>query len=245
MIQYGLIGRSLRHSFSPDYFARKFAAEGLSCEYAAFELADIGLLPGILEAHPLLKGLNVTIPYKESVMEFLEETDEAAAAIGAVNCISIDKGKLKGFNTDWLGFGRSAESLLPAGNREDIKALVFGTGGAAKAVGYALDSIGIPYLTVSRGAGGDLRYADLDAALLQEHFLLVNTTPVGMYPQTEAQLPIPAAGITSSHMLYDLIYNPETTAFMRAGLEKGAKVKNGLEMLHIQAEESWKIWQYC
>ena len=245
MTQYGLIGKSLRHSFSPAYFARKFAAEGLSCEYAAFELESINLLPGVLEAHPLLKGLNVTIPYKESVMDFLEETDEAAAAIGAVNCISIDKGKLKGFNTDWLGFARSAESLLPGGSREGLKALVFGTGGASKGVRYALDSMGIPYLTVSRGGGGDLRYADLDVPLLQDYLLLVNTTPVGMYPQVEAQLPIPLAGITPSHMLYDLIYNPETTAFMRAGLEKGAAVKNGLEMLYIQAEESWKIWQYC
>lgn len=244
MIQYGLIGKSLGHSFSPGYFARKFATEGLDAEYKAFEIAAIDMLPDVLNAYPLLKGLNVTIPYKESVIALLHEVDAAAAIIGAVNCIGIEPdGRLKGFNTDWLGFGRSVATMMKEVDLTTVSALVFGTGGAAKAVWYALQQLGISYLTVSRGVDGDLRYTDLDAAIMKEHQLLVNTTPIGMYPDVTACLPLSADWILPHHFLYDLIYNPDITAFMRLGLERKARVKNGLEMLHIQAEESWAIWK--
>lgn len=237
---YGIIGYPLLHSFSPAYFARKFEALGIDASYQIFELENIVAFPSLLQQHPYLQGLNVTIPYKRSIVPYLDELDEDAAAIGSVNCISISGGKTKGYNTDHTGFRKSLEPLLQP---QHNKALILGTGGSSYAVAYALDRLGIAYQKVSRTkADGTLTYNELDADLLSNHPLIINTTPVGMHPR-ETECPLASyEGIGNSHLLYDLIYNPALTEFLRRGSELGAAVKNGLEMLHIQAEASWEIW---
>ena len=238
---YGLIGYPLSHSFSKRYFTEKFTNEQKAGHfYELFPLEKIEALPDLLKRLPQLKGLNVTIPYKEMVIPFLDEIDAAAKSIGAVNTIKILNGKLKGFNTDVYGFEKSllniSEEALPK------QALILGTGGAAKAVAYVLNQLNISFLKVSRGEKGDLRYSDIDASLLQSHPLIVNTTPLGMSPKTETCPDLPYQHLNEANVLYDLVYNPEKTLFLKRGTEQFCKVKNGLEMLHLQAEKAWEIW---
>lgn len=235
---YGIIGYPLSHSFSPGYFREKFRQLGIAASYDAFPLEAITALPALLEQHPALRGLNVTIPYKQAVMAWLDALDDTAAAVGAVNCIRIDNGRLKGYNTDCIGFLESLEPLLEAQHRQ---ALVLGTGGAAKAVQYALQQLGIRYKLVSR-SGGDLRYSDLDAALVNDYKLIVNTTPLGMYPAVDACPELPYEALGPQHLLYDLVYNPEETLFLQKGKARGAVIKNGYDMLIGQAEAGWRIW---
>jgi Shikimate 5-dehydrogenase len=241
MRRFGLIGYPLSHSFSQKFFTEKFQREHITgCVYENFPIADISELPGILQQYPVLEGLNVTIPYKERVIPFLHHQDEVVQAIGACNCIRIKEGKLFGFNTDVAGFEVSLDKLLQPYHK---KALVLGTGGAAKAVHYVLKKRGIEFIEVSRNPQGrnQISYADVDA-VMHDHLLIVNTTPLGMYPNVEEFPPIAYDMLTPRHYLFDLIYNPPATAFLKKGEEKGALVKNGGEMLVIQAEESWKIW---
>ncbi len=245
MRKFGLIGYPLTHSFSKKYFTSKFEKEGLhNCGYELYEIPDIRLLPQILDANPELEGLNVTIPYKQQVIPYLHELDPACAQIGAVNCIHIQDGKLKGYNTDYIGFRDSLVSWLP---KKEIKALVLGTGGASKAVIQALKDLSIPFLCVSRSAdpnSGIISYADLnrDETYFQTYHLIINTTPLGTYPHTEAMPEINSAFVNGMHKVYDLVYNPEKTFLMRSLEARGAVVKNGLEMLYLQAEAAWKIW---
>ncbi|ACU59167.1 shikimate dehydrogenase family protein [Chitinophaga pinensis] len=238
---YGLIGYPLSHSFSKGFFAEKFAREGIKeCMYDSFPIPTIGDLPALLTQQPGLQGLNVTIPYKEVVIPYLDELSPAAAKMKAVNCIRFKDGRKIGYNTDAIGFRRSLEPLLQPHHN---KALILGTGGAAKAVQYVLESLNIPYQLVSRQASAaTISYEQLDAATMASHTLIVNTTPLGMYPNLEAAPAIPYELLTADHLLYDLIYNPAVTAFLQKGADKGATIKNGHEMLILQAEASWEIW---
>jgi shikimate dehydrogenase len=239
---FGLIGYPLGHSFSKKYFTRKFEEEQIAdAAYDLFELSDIAQLPEVLRAHPNLKGLNVTVPYKQAVMPYLDYIDPAAAKIGAVNTIRLADGRLTGFNSDYIGFLQSLQEFYPpaAGGA----ALVLGTGGAAKAVTAALDHLGIPFRLVSRKVQKDgLSYADLTPTVIAEHPLIINTTPLGMHPRTEESPGLPYEALTSRHYLYDLVYNPAETTFLKKGAAAGAHVKNGYDMLVLQAEESWRIW---
>lgn len=235
---YGLIGYPLSHSFSPAYFNNKFATENIDARYDAYAIPSVEDLKTLLQEHPQLKGLNVTIPYKEQVLPLLYETDAAAREIGAVNCIKIEVGKLIGYNTDHIGF---AESLKPLLQPQHTHALILGTGGAAKAVMYALLQLGIEYKIVSR-TGGDMQYADVDEEIMDKYRLIINTTPLGMYPATDTAPEIPYQYLTKEHLLYDLVYNPEETLFLQKGKQQGATIKNGYEMLILQAEVSWQIW---
>lgn len=236
---FGLIGYPLTHSFSPGYFARKFAVERIAARYEAFPLLEISGFKALLATQQLC-GLNVTIPYKQAVMPLLTEVDAVALAIGAVNCISIKSGRTTGHNTDAAGFEKSLMPLLGRGHK---RALVLGTGGAAKAVTYVLDKLNIPFLQVSRTKSKNtVTYDDVDTALIELHKIIINTTPLGMYPNVEAMPPLPYAAVGAGHLLYDLIYNPGETAFLAQGRERGATTKNGIEMLYLQAEESWAIW---
>jgi shikimate dehydrogenase len=238
---FGLLGKTLKHSFSKSYFTEKFAREGLAgYQYENFELESISQLPLLLRHHPELYGLNVTIPYKEDVIPFLHVQNEIVQKIKACNCIKIINGQLYGFNTDVIGFKKSLEKELKPRHK---KALVLGTGGAAKAVHYALELLGIEYITVSRTKKtGMLSYEELTGDILSEYLLIVNTSPVGMYPKVDEAPLIPYEFITSEHYLFDLIYNPEKTRFLQKGEERGATICNGHEMLILQAEESWRIW---
>jgi shikimate dehydrogenase len=238
---YGLIGKPLTHSFSKGYFAEKFAAEGIvDCRYENFELASIDDLPGLLSAHPELCGLNVTIPYKELVLPFLHEKSAGVGSIGACNCIRIEEGRLTGFNTDASGFRGSIGPRLGEGHK---KALVLGSGGASKAIQHALGEMGIEFSVVSRKPeSGGMGYEDIDDEVLDVYKLIVNTTPLGMYPNVENDPPLPYSYLTPEHFLYDVIYNPAQTKFLRQGAERGAVTLNGHEMLIRQAEESWAIW---
>ena len=242
MRRYGLIGYPLGHSFSQRYFTEKFEREGISdCTYSNFSLGQIGELPAVL-GDAALCGLNVTIPYKEQVISFLDALSPVVEEIGACNCIRVADGMLTGHNTDVVGFERSLVPQLAAHHR---RALVLGTGGASKAVEYVLRKLGIAYRLVSRRPRldtGDLGYEDVDAGLLGLSTLVINTTPVGMYPHADECPPLPYEALTPGHYLYDLIYNPERTLFLRNGEQRGAVVKNGQEMLVLQAEESWRIW---
>ena len=215
------------HSYSAQYFTEKIAREGADAVYEALEIASLAALPTDRD------GYSVTIPYKEAILSYLDSLDEVAEAIGAVNVV---KGR-KGYNTDWIGFSRSIEPLL---SPHDKHALVLGTGGAAKAVVYALHQVGLTTETVSRTHG--LRYEDLKAEDMQRWQVIVNSTPVGMWPKTEDCPKIPYEGLTPEHLLFDCIYNPEETLFLSHGRERGARTKNGKEMLLIQADEAWKIW---
>lgn len=241
MRRFGLIGNPLTHSFSAKYFSEKFSTENISnvC-YDLFELSDINQLPSIINHTKNLQGLNVTIPYKNSVMSYLNELDPAAKKIGAVNCIKITNGNLVGFNTDWIGFSMSLKNLL--GNALPQMTFVLGSGGSSKAVVYVLEQLNMPYNVVSRKIGNNIvQYADLSFKKYTS-CLIINTTPIGMFPHVEEMPPIPYHELRSTDFMYDLIYNPQETAFLKAGKNVGAHVKNGLEMLKIQAEESWKIW---
>jgi len=243
MRRYGLIGYPLTHSFSQKYFTEKFAREGIEdCAYSNFPLASIDELPAVL-ADPELCGLNITIPYKEQVLSFLDERSPVVAAIGACNCIRIDGGRRIGHNTDVVGF---EQSLLPKLASHHRQALVLGTGGASKAVEYVLEKLGIAYRLVTRrprAGTRDLGYEQVDEAVMRSHTLVVNTTPLGMYPRVEECPPLPYEAVRPEHYFFDLIYNPARTLFLLKAEERGAVVENGHEMLLLQAEESWRIWQ--
>lgn len=241
---YGLIGYPLGHSFSKKYFTEKFRAEGLSdCSYELFPIASISDLPQILNDHPQLKGLNVTIPYKEQVLQYVTNRSDAVRDIGAANTILINGNKLVAYNTDVTGFERSFVKKINTGLHQ--KALILGTGGSSKAVQYILKKLAIDFLLVTRNTirqPGYINYADLDAETMNEYTIIINCTPVGLYPNTDKCPDIPYGFISAKHYLYDLIYRPEKTLFLQKGEENGAAIQNGEEMLIIQAEESWKIW---
>jgi len=243
MPQYGLVGYPLGHSFSKKYFTEKFEREGLAgLSYENFAIPSIDEFPEILRRHPELRGLNVTIPYKEAVLQFLDEKDEIVQQAGACNCIRIENGKLIGFNTDVPGFQRSLEMLLQPHHKQ---ALILGTGGASKAVRFVLERQGIQSRFVSRKADPSkeiLGYEDLGPDILQAFTLIVNTTPVGTFPNVDESPAIPYSLLTAKHYCYDLVYNPDETAFLRQAKAMGAAVKNGRDMLEIQAEEGWRIW---
>lgn len=242
MRRYGLIGYPLTHSFSERFFTEKFQREGINdCTYSNFPIAEIDALPQVL-ADPALCGLNVTIPYKQQVIRFLHELSPVVEDIGACNCIRIKRGRLGGYNTDVVGFERSLVRKLAPHHR---KALVLGTGGASKAVGYVLRKIGIGYRLVTRHPRpdtGDLGYGEIDAGLLAEFPLIINTSPVGMYPRVDDCPGLPYEALGPLHYLFDLVYNPARTLFLQKGEAAGAVVENGYEMLVLQAEESWRIW---
>jgi len=241
MRQYGLIGYPLEHSFSKGYFSDKFQREQITdCHYENFQLESVDSLPFLLDEHPEIVGLNVTIPYKQEVMAFLDELDEEAETIGAVNTVKVANGKLKGYNTDVYGFMKSLEPLLPA---LSLKALILGTGGASKAVAFGLKKLNIPFQFVSRKSSENaVTYNQLSVKQTSMHKLIINTTPLGMFPHLDTCPDIPYNAIGGEHILYDLVYNPETTLFLQKGTERGAAIKNGLEMLHLQAEKAWEIW---
>ncbi len=245
MDKYGLIGYPLGHSFSKDFFHEKFGKEGIDAEYLNFEIPDIGCFPDIITGNPGLHGLNVTIPYKEQVIPFLDELSEEAHEIGAVNVVKVSRHDgstiLKGYNSDVIGFMSSIRPVLKQVHR---KALILGTGGASKAVRYGLHQSGIDCTFVSRTVKtGMLTYEQLTEEIMTDHLVIVNTTPVGMYPRTEACPDIPYDMIGENHLLFDVIYNPEETLFLQKGRLRGASVKNGLEMLILQAKAAWNIWQ--
>lgn len=245
MRRFGLIGFPLTHSFSKKYFTEKFNREKIAnCSYDLFEISDISELPALLQRETELVGLNVTIPYKLQVIPYLDELEAACHAIGAVNCIKIENGRLIGYNTDYVGFRDSLDSWIP-GSKPN--ALVLGTGGASKAVIQALNDLKISYLQVSRNhsdADHIITYEELSDShdILENYRLLINTTPLGMYPHTIERPPLPIERIGRDHYVYDLIYNPENTALMNAVEDRGGKVKNGMEMLYLQAEAAWDIW---
>lgn len=244
MRTFGLIGRSLSHSFSQAYFTQKFYSLGLNdCRYELFELASARELPALLVQHPGLVGLNVTIPYKEQIWPYLTDVATSAALVGAVNVIELrPDGSLIGHNTDYVGFRESLRPFYPTRGAA-ARALVLGTGGAAKAVGVALRELDIAYWLVSRDAlGPQLTYADLTPEVLAAHPLIINTTPLGTYPDVAACPPLPYPALTPQHYLYDLVYNPGETLFLQKGRAAGAHVKNGFDMLERQAEAAWDIW---
>ncbi len=243
---YGLIGFPLGHSFSARFFSEKFGREGIDAQYRNFELPDIGEFMELLAEYPGLEGLNVTIPYKEKIIPYLTSLSPQAQAIGAVNTIRIvhdadgNVTALEGHNTDAPAFARTLAPLLP---HEAVSALILGTGGASKAVGAALSALGVSHMFVSRTpAAGRLTYADLTREVMEANRVIVNCTPSGMSPDTEACPPIPYGLITGSHICYDLIYNPAETLFMRKAAAQGATTANGLAMLHLQALLAWNIW---
>lgn len=247
MKTYGLIGYRLGHSFSRRFFTEKFEKENLpDHEYVNFELDSIEDFPGIFGQGKNICGLNCTIPYKQQIMAFLNEIDPEAAEIGAVNTIKITERNgqriLKGYNTDLYGFEHSLRPMLEEKHR---KALILGTGGASKAVKFFFEKAGIEYLSATTKDVFDkneISYSDIDVRLMQDSLIIVNATPLGMFPKVETCPEIPYHLITSDHILYDLVYNPEETLFLEKGKAQGAKTKNGLEMLHLQALRAWEIW---
>lgn len=245
MRTFGLIGFPLSASFSKQFFADKFKTEGIKdCKYELHPVPQAKDMLDLIEADPLLCGLNVTIPHKVSVMPFMTELDDAAEKIGAVNCISIDqsgdKPRLKGYNTDVYGFEESLKPLLKAHHK---KALIFGDGGAAMAVKYVFNKLQIPFISVVRNAHPNaVLYSSVTKDVLEEYTILVNTTPLGMFPNIDSFPPIPYQHLSEQHLAYDLVYNPEETQFLAKAKAQGAAIKNGLEMLHLQAERSWDIW---
>ena len=241
MNRFGLIGRTLSHSFSRTYFTKKFTEEGLmGFVYENFELKTIEEFPLLFHEHPDIKGLNVIIPYKEEAIQYLSEQDEIVKAIGACNCIKVEGEKRIGYNTDAIGFRKSLEPCLQLHHQ---KALILGTGGASKAIRYVLAQIGIEYLLISREKKeGTITYTELGEEVMQSHSLIINTTPIGMYPAVDAAPGIPYQFITRQHLLFDAIYNPAKTKFLAEGEKRGAQILNGYQMLIEQAEESWRIW---
>ena len=245
MDKYGLIGYPLGHSFSISYFNQKFEDEGIDAKYENFEISSIDQLQEVLDTNPNLKGLNVTIPYKEKVMAYLDSITPEAQAIGAVNVIRVWQDgknlKLKGYNSDVIGFTQSIEPMIDPNWHK--KALILGTGGASKAINYGLKSLGLETVYVSRyERPGTIQYASITPEVVKEYNVIVNCTPVGMYPHTEECPPLPYEAMDHHTILYDLIYNPDETLFMKRGRQQGAEVKNGLEMLLLQAFASWEFW---
>lgn len=250
MKTFGLIGYPLSHSFSPTYFSEKFEREKIeNAEYKLFPLNKIQKFPSLLKQESGLCGLNVTIPYKEEIIAYLDKLDESAKEIGAVNCIKVEKnrkqekGKIKlvGYNTDAFGFENSLKKYLKIYHK---KALILGTGGASKAVKYVLTNLNIEFLFVSRNRfpGNCINFNSLDKKIIKEYSLIINTTPLGMFPSEKTYPSIPYQYITEEHLLFDLVYNPSETLFMNKGKSRGATVMNGFEMLRLQAEKSWEIW---
>ena len=242
--QFGLVGKNISYSFSKGYFGEKF--EKLNLEdysYDNLDFQNIEDFPEFIKQNPTISGLNVTIPYKEAIIPFLDKLSKRAIEIGAVNTIKITKsGKLKGFNTDYIGFQKSIEPLLNVNHK---KALILGTGGASKAVAYALKQLEIPYLFVSRNDIGDaIGYNQINEKTFEEFQIIINCTPVGTFPNTNTFPEIPYEYFTTNHLAFDLIYNPAETLFLKKAKEQGAIVKNGLEMLTLQAEKSWDIWGF-
>ena len=244
MKTYGIIGNPLGHSFSKQYFTDKFQNEEIDAQFLNFELSGIEKILDVIQDNPTLQGLCVTIPYKEEVMAYLDDIDPLAKEIGAVNSIQIRRkdGKtyLKGYNTDIYGFGESLADFIDG---KKLAALILGTGGASKAVATALKNQNIDYKSVSRRRSEtSISYEDLNEEIISNHQLIINCTPLGTFPNTEACPDLPYSNLSSAHFLYDLVYNPARTLFMSKGIEKGAKAHNGLRMLHLQAEKSWEIW---
>ena len=245
MRQYGLIGYPLTHSFSKRYFTEKFETAKIGAVYSNYEIDSITKFPEVIASNPELIGLNVTIPYKEQVIPYLDDLNDSAREIGAVNTVKIIRGengiKLKGFNTDTHGFENSLKPLLKP---HHTKALILGTGGASKALKYVLKKLGIAFISASieELKENEIRYEDIDEKVISERLLIINATPLGTYPKVEGCPNIPYQFLTNNHLLFDLVYNPEVTRFMSLGLEKGATVKNGYEMLLLQAERSYAIW---
>lgn len=239
--KFGLIGRNIAYSFSRGYFQTKF--EKLCLEdysYVNFDLEDISQFPDLIKKNPNLVGLNVTIPYKEQIIPYLTKLDDVASAIGAVNTIKFSPEGLIGFNTDAYGF---EQALLPQLQEHQQHALILGTGGASKAVAYVLQQRNISVRFVSRKPEGDqLTYEELDQEVLKKHTLIINCTPLGTWPNVEAKPQIPYSFLTEQHFLFDLIYNPEKTAFLLEGEKRGTAISNGLKMLEMQAEKAWEIW---
>lgn len=244
MDKYGLIGYPLGHSFSISYFNEKFKNEGIDAIYENYEIPSIEQLPEVLDTNPELRGLNVTIPYKEKVISYLDGLSPEASEIGAVNVIKVEhKGKktvLKGYNSDVIGFTRSIEPLLEPYHK---KALILGTGGASKAIEFGLQSLKLDTLKVSRtGKDGAIRYTDITPEMIKEYNVIVNCTPCGMFPHADECPDLPYDAMDNHTLLYDLIYNPDETLFLTKGKKKGAIIKNGLEMLLLQAFASWEFW---
>jgi len=241
---FGLLGRNISYSFSSGYFSEKFDyLQLVSYEYKNFDINSMSQFSDLISENSI-QGMNVTIPYKEEVIPYLDEIDQEASEIGAVNTIKFsESGTTKGYNTDVYGFENSLKPLLESHHK---KALILGTGGASKAVAYALRKLNIEYQFVSRNPASDeqISYAELNESIILNNTLLINCTPLGTFPETKLCADIPYQFITSKHLLYDLIYNPSVTAFLNKGKEKGAKIKNGLEMLQLQAEKSWQIWNH-
>ncbi len=246
MEHYGLIGKNLQHSWSEKYFTKKFAEKNIRAQYQLFPIESIDFLPGLLERHTGLKGLNVTLPYKKLVIPFLHSIDKEAKLSGSVNTIKIirtvQEVSLIGYNTDIIGFTNLLKANLTLKN---VSALVLGTGGVSRSVQYVLRREGIRFVTVSRSSkkNDQLSYENLLRRDIQSNLLIINTTPVGMFPKTDEAPAIPYSYLTPDHLLIDLIYNPEETLFMKKGAERGARVVNGLQMLHDQADAAWNIWK--
>jgi len=240
--QFGLLGKNISYSFSKKYFTDKFALENLAeCSYENFDIQTIEEFPSIIANNSGLIGLNVTIPYKESVITYLDKLSKNASQIGAVNVIRVTKkGNLKGYNSDYYGFIKSLKPLLQPHHK---KALILGTGGASKAISFAFDKLGIPFTFVTREEKeGMINYNRINATTFDNYHIIINCTPVGTSPNTKEFPPIPYNFFTSNHLAFDLIYNPEETQFLKKAKKKGAITKNGLEMLIFQAEKAWKIW---
>jgi shikimate dehydrogenase len=246
MEQYGIIGKPLGHSFSKEYFTEYFARTGRDACYLAFELEEISEMPALIAAHPDLVGFNVTLPYKQQIIPYLDRLDAAVTAIGAVNVVKVVRGSdngrpmLIGYNTDHIGFSRSIRPLLQEGWQ---KALILGTGGASKAIAYALKGLDIDTTFVSRTPKeGQLGYPELTEETIRHYDIIVNCTPLGTFPNVSTCPDIPYEYLHSYQLCYDLVYNPEETLFMQRAARQGCTVCNGLQMLHIQADEAWQIW---
>jgi shikimate dehydrogenase len=241
MKQFGLIGKQLSHSFSPAFFADFFQKQGIDAHYTAYELQEISDFPRLMK-DSIFGGLNVTIPYKTSIIPYLDELDPLAAEIQAVNVIAFENGKTKGYNTDVYGFQQSIKPFLTFHHE---RALIFGTGGASKAVAYVFKSLGIDMIFVSQSESSlsnHFTYADVNEHMLAACKVIVNCTPLGMFPDVDSALELPYASLSEEHLLIDLVYNPEETLFMKQGRDHGATAMNGLSMLQHQALKSWEIW---
>ncbi|NDV80084.1 shikimate dehydrogenase [Dysgonomonas sp. 511] len=242
---YAIIGNPLTHSFSPRFFTEKFQKEDIDAQYVKFEIPDISHFPEIISSHPNLRGINVTLPYKQQVIRYLDDIDPQAKDIGAVNVIKVlhegNKARLIGFNSDIIGFQNSIKPLLDTTIHR--KALILGTGGASKAIAKSMENLGIDYTFVSRTPkAGQFSYSDLSKDIMTDHKVVINTSPLGTFPNVDTAPEIPYHYLSPNHLLYDLVYNPDETKFLRLGKEQGATIKNGAEMLVLQAVASWDIW---
>lgn len=239
MRQYGVVGFPLTHSFSPEYFKKKFLVENIDADYSAFPIENLNQLKSLVREKNL-SGFNVTIPYKEKIISLLDSLDDEAKEIPAVNCVKVENEKMIGYNTDAFGFEMALKEVMKS---KHANALVLGLGGAARAVKFVLKTLGINFLSVVRDKSkGDLLWNEVTEKIISEKTLLINCTPLGMVPNEKSFPPIPYSAITDKHLLFDLVYNPAETLFMKKGIEKGATTSNGLRMLELQADKSWEIW---